>query len=172
MCRVKGQTLHKCHNYIRVVGVRSSDQLFVCGTNSYKPKCRHYRVTVSARVINSISASLLDFESSLFQNGQFEVKSEENGEGVCPYDPSDNNLAIFHGWFQFKTFKLMNFNSGQFTEDCQLSPDFFESILLNQVANDTRKNRPHPIQIHGFGGNFEFADISACVSNWFQIRFF
>ena len=32
-----------CHNYIRVLAKTGKDQLFVCGTNSYKPRCRSYK---------------------------------------------------------------------------------------------------------------------------------
>ena len=32
-----------CHNYVRVLAKKSDGELFVCGTNSYNPKCRSYR---------------------------------------------------------------------------------------------------------------------------------
>ena len=32
-----------CHNYVRVLAKRGDDELFVCGTNSYKPRCRNYK---------------------------------------------------------------------------------------------------------------------------------
>lgn len=32
----------ECQNHIRVIGKKPSGELFVCGTNAFKPKCRSY----------------------------------------------------------------------------------------------------------------------------------
>lgn len=47
MCRMKGKSAEQCQNYIRVLKLQSADMLYVCGTNSYKPRCRAYLITVS-----------------------------------------------------------------------------------------------------------------------------
>nr|XP_034326041.1 semaphorin-1A [Crassostrea gigas] len=36
------KTEEECQNHIRVIGKKPSGELFVCGTNAFKPKCRSY----------------------------------------------------------------------------------------------------------------------------------
>jgi len=54
---------------------KSEESLFVCGTNSFKPRCRDYRVHT--------------------HTGDFEITREVAGEGLCPYDPHHNSTAVF-----------------------------------------------------------------------------
>ncbi|CAL1546730.1 unnamed protein product [Lymnaea stagnalis] len=66
-----------CDNFIRVLVRKSSERVYICGTNSFQPRCRHYEIT---------------------DNGHFKmVKKEESegGTGVCPFDPKHNSTAIF-----------------------------------------------------------------------------
>jgi hypothetical protein len=44
---IKGKTSDQCQNYIRVIKRMSPDMLLICGTNAFKPKCRHYHIGVS-----------------------------------------------------------------------------------------------------------------------------
>jgi semaphorin 6 len=76
MCRLKGKSEQDCHNYIRVLAKKSDDLLLVCGTNSFKPRCRDYRYTAS---------------------GDYDMIRESAGEGICPYDPHHNSTAVFAG---------------------------------------------------------------------------
>ena len=35
-----------CQNYIRVLAKIAEDKVLICGTNAYKPLCRHYHLKV------------------------------------------------------------------------------------------------------------------------------
>jgi semaphorin 6 len=37
-----------CQNYIRVLAKIADNRVLICGTNAYKPLCRHYRQKVSS----------------------------------------------------------------------------------------------------------------------------
>ncbi|GBL76746.1 Semaphorin-1A [Araneus ventricosus] len=72
MCKMKGKSEEECQNYIRVLARKSEDTLLVCGTNAFKPICRHY-----------------------LQDADYTIVKEASGEGLCPYDPNHNSTAIF-----------------------------------------------------------------------------
>ncbi|KAL1422103.1 hypothetical protein MTO96_003910 [Rhipicephalus appendiculatus] len=74
MCKLKGKTEEACQNYIRVLARKSETVIFVCGTNSYKPRCRDYVIS---------------------PDGEYTVKEQVPGEGLCPFDPKNNSTAIF-----------------------------------------------------------------------------
>uniref|UniRef100_A0A0A9XEK4 Semaphorin-1A n=4 Tax=Lygus hesperus TaxID=30085 RepID=A0A0A9XEK4_LYGHE len=73
LCYLKGKSEEDCHNYIRVGAKLEEDHLLVCGTNAYKPLCRHYK----------------------FNENKLEVLKESEGQGWCPYDPNHNSTALF-----------------------------------------------------------------------------
>ncbi|XP_017786065.1 PREDICTED: semaphorin-1A-like [Nicrophorus vespilloides] len=73
MCSVKGKSEDDCQNYIRIYVETEPGQHLICGTNSYKPCCRHY-----AHV-----------------NGKYTVVKEVEGIGVCPYNPEHNSTAVY-----------------------------------------------------------------------------
>lgn len=73
MCKVKGKSEDECQNYIRVLAKISEDTILVCGTNAFKPLCRHYKQGTT----------------------DYKKIKENSGEGLCPYDPSHNSTAIF-----------------------------------------------------------------------------
>ncbi|XP_067131237.1 semaphorin-1A-like isoform X3 [Centruroides vittatus] len=73
MCKVKGKSEDECQNYIRVLAKISEDTILVCGTNAFKPLCRHYKQGAT----------------------DYKKIKENSGEGLCPYDPSHNSTAIF-----------------------------------------------------------------------------
>ncbi|KAF0289647.1 Semaphorin-1A [Amphibalanus amphitrite] len=75
LCIMKGLDEEACHNYIRVLAKRGDDQLFVCGTNSYKPKCRHYQKHPDV--------------------GYLPKGGQRDGRGLCPYDPNHNSTVTF-----------------------------------------------------------------------------
>jgi len=76
LCLVKGKNDDDCNNYIRVLAKTSDDQLLVCGTNSYNPRCRYYK---------------------LGDKGVYEVEKEFSGKGYCPFDPKHNSTSLFTG---------------------------------------------------------------------------
>ena len=47
MCLLKGKSATQCQNYIRIMATMKNGKFFVCGTNSFKPICRHYVIDVS-----------------------------------------------------------------------------------------------------------------------------
>ena len=76
-CRLKGQSDELCRNYIQVLLFKPSngsknEEIFVCGTNAFKPIC-------SWRRINSLET----------------VLSEEDGIAKCSYNPFWNTTSIF-----------------------------------------------------------------------------
>uniref|UniRef100_A0A3Q4AW81 Sema domain-containing protein n=1 Tax=Mola mola TaxID=94237 RepID=A0A3Q4AW81_MOLML len=74
MCTLKGKQGDECHNFIKVLVPRNDDLVFICGTNSFNPKCRTYRL------------------ANLTFNGE-----EINGMGRCPFDFKQTNIALFAG---------------------------------------------------------------------------
>lgn len=74
MCKLKGNSEEACQNYIRVLARKSESVIFVCGTNAYKPRCRDYVVS---------------------RDGEYSMKEEASGEGLCPFDPKHNSTAVF-----------------------------------------------------------------------------
>jgi semaphorin 6 len=42
-----------CQNYIRVLAKIAENRVLICGTNAYKPLCRHYHFKVSPPVLLS-----------------------------------------------------------------------------------------------------------------------
>ncbi|XP_077556479.1 semaphorin-1A-like isoform X2 [Haemaphysalis longicornis] len=74
MCKLKGNSEEACQNYIRVLARKSESVIFVCGTNAYKPRCRDYVIS---------------------RDGEYSMKEEASGEGLCPFDPKHNSTAVF-----------------------------------------------------------------------------
>ncbi|KAF5283592.1 hypothetical protein FQA39_LY17294 [Lamprigera yunnana] len=72
LCLLKGKSEDDCQNYIRILAFLSSNRLLVCGTNSYKPYCRHYTVL----------------------DDKYILENEFVGVGICPYNPEHNNTVI------------------------------------------------------------------------------
>ncbi|CRK88165.1 CLUMA_CG001950, isoform A [Clunio marinus] len=77
MCLLKGKNNSDCQNYIRIYARVSERQIMLCGTNSFKPMCRYYK-------LNPIS-----------DNGStYEMLQEFEGEAISPYSPTQNNTYI------------------------------------------------------------------------------
>ena len=114
----------ECQNYIRVLAQTDTSSLLVCGTNSFKPRCRTYTTIretpqVSAddkknnKNSNQTSKATTVSEGSkkgtvrprttttmqpqLIDDGILRLKHEFSGTGICPLDPSHNSTAIFTG---------------------------------------------------------------------------
>jgi len=77
LCLVKGKSEDECQNYVRVLARVGEEELLVCGTNSYNPRCRNYARSNAT--------------------GAYQVTREFSGKGYCPYDPRHNSTSIFAG---------------------------------------------------------------------------
>jgi len=110
MCLIKGKSEDECQNYIRVLAQTDTRNLLVCGTNSYKPKCRTYTTlpeitndasskkasngNKAAKAVDVAKAELKDDDEE--EGGPFfQMKHEFSGTGICPHDPRHNSTAIF-----------------------------------------------------------------------------
>uniref|UniRef100_A0A8C0GVX7 Semaphorin 6C n=1 Tax=Chelonoidis abingdonii TaxID=106734 RepID=A0A8C0GVX7_CHEAB len=71
-CAMRGKLRDECYNYIKVLVPKNDQSLFACGTNSFNPVCRTYKI------------------SSLEQEGE-----ELNGQARCPFDAKQTNVALF-----------------------------------------------------------------------------
>lgn len=78
-----------CQNYIRVLAKITPDKLLICGSNAYKPLCRHYKL----------------------RNGDYVVDKEFEGRGLCPYDPDHNSTAVYSDG-QLYTATVADFSGG------------------------------------------------------------
>ncbi|KAL5004298.1 hypothetical protein ScPMuIL_017754 [Solemya velum] len=77
MCISKQKSQDECQNYINVLGKKSNNELYVCGTNAFKPKCRVYKHQVRNKGM------------------EYKHSSEESGVGKSPYDPQLNSTAVY-----------------------------------------------------------------------------
>nr|CAD7195797.1 unnamed protein product [Timema douglasi] len=73
LCYLKGKSEDDCQNYVRVLAKIAPNKLLICGTNAYKPLCRHYH----------------------FSDGDYVVDKEYEGRGLCPYDPDHNSTGVY-----------------------------------------------------------------------------
>ncbi|CAL4068346.1 unnamed protein product [Meganyctiphanes norvegica] len=73
VCFNKGKSQDDCHNYIRVLARLGEGKFLICGTNSYKPLCRHYTQQ---------------------ENGTYNF-IESSGVGKCPFNPRHNSTYVF-----------------------------------------------------------------------------
>ena len=48
-CDLKGKGAEDCQNSIRVLSAVTASRLLVCGTNCYRPLCRHYLLDGAGR---------------------------------------------------------------------------------------------------------------------------
>ncbi|XP_066465153.1 semaphorin-6C isoform X3 [Eleutherodactylus coqui] len=70
-CAMRGKP-DECYNYIKVLVPKNDQTLLACGTNSFNPTCRSYKI------------------KTLEQEGE-----EFNGQARCPFDAKQANVAIF-----------------------------------------------------------------------------
>lgn len=75
VCQKRQKSLSECQNYIRVLVKKAPKELYMCGTNAFKPICRTYMQE---------------------DNGQYKkTLKDAPGTAVCPFDPSHNTTAIY-----------------------------------------------------------------------------
>ncbi|KAG8454461.1 hypothetical protein GDO86_000907 [Hymenochirus boettgeri] len=72
VCRMKGKQEDECRNFVKVLLLRDSRTLFICGTNAFNPVCADYSTESLEQVGDSLS-----------------------GMARCPYDPKHANVALF-----------------------------------------------------------------------------
>ncbi|XP_075048133.1 semaphorin-6C isoform X2 [Mixophyes fleayi] len=72
-CALRGKQ-QECYNYIKVLVPKNDQTLIACGTNSFNPMCRNYKI------------------KTLEQEGE-----EFNGQARCPFDAKQANVALFAG---------------------------------------------------------------------------
>ncbi|XP_040267353.1 semaphorin-6C isoform X4 [Bufo bufo] len=70
-CAMRGKP-DECYNYIKVLVPKNDQTLIACGTNSFNPTCRNYKI------------------KTLEQEGE-----EFNGQARCPFDAKQANIALF-----------------------------------------------------------------------------
>ena len=114
----------ECQNYVRVLAQPDSQTLLVCGTNSFKPKCRTYTTvrevlktpnntdggagTSNSKISSSTTTTMKQGTSNLttsttstpvelIDDGILRMKHEFTGRGICPLDPRHNSTAIYTG---------------------------------------------------------------------------
>ncbi|KAE8588531.1 hypothetical protein XENTR_v10022602 [Xenopus tropicalis] len=71
-CAMRGKLRDECYNYIKVLVPKNDQTLVACGTNSFNPMCRSYKI------------------KTLEQEGE-----EFNGQARCPFDAKQANVALF-----------------------------------------------------------------------------
>ncbi|XP_053560905.1 semaphorin-6C isoform X2 [Bombina bombina] len=71
-CALRGKQRDECYNYIKVLVPKDDQTLIACGTNSFNPMCRSYKIKT------------LEKEGDDF-----------NGQARCPFDAKYGNLALF-----------------------------------------------------------------------------
>ncbi|XP_056408070.1 semaphorin-6D-like isoform X4 [Hyla sarda] len=70
-CAMRGKP-DECYNYVKVLVPKNDQTLIACGTNSFNPTCRNYKI------------------KTLEQEGE-----EFNGQARCPFDAKQANVALF-----------------------------------------------------------------------------
>lgn len=92
LCVLKGKYERDCHNYLRVHARLSDGQILLCGTNSYKPRCRHYAPTEqSADAVDASPSSSASGGNSM----RYEITRDVEAQGLCPYSPTHNSTYVF-----------------------------------------------------------------------------
>lgn len=126
LCALKGKQDADCQNYIRVFARIDEHKALVCGTNSYKPMCRQYKISGTGKStqithenettepisivandsnVESIGSSTESDNSvkseivseESVNDGPYELINEIDGQGRCPYSPTHNSSYIFTG---------------------------------------------------------------------------
>lgn len=73
-CLKKKKSEDQCQNYIRLYGKKDNGDVYLCGTNAFKPRCRVYKKQ---------------------EDSTYEMVTEEDGVGKCPFDPLQNSTAVY-----------------------------------------------------------------------------
>ncbi|XP_037941446.1 semaphorin-1A-like [Teleopsis dalmanni] len=80
LCALKGKHEADCHNYLRVFARVSDGKILICGTNSYKPRCRHYKPLSEVKPNTA---------------PKYEIVYDVEAQGLCPYSPAHNSTYAY-----------------------------------------------------------------------------
>nr|XP_018669349.1 semaphorin-6D-like isoform X3 [Ciona intestinalis] len=80
-CIDVGKQEYECKNFIRVVELRQDNTLYVCGTNSYEPKCRIY--------------TRAQFAAATPHNSPYTSEEMCNEQCGCPQNPVTTSVALY-----------------------------------------------------------------------------
>ncbi|KAM8713522.1 hypothetical protein ACLKA7_013786 [Drosophila subpalustris] len=86
LCMLKGKHEWDCHNYLRVFARLPDGQILLCGTNSYKPRCRHYA---------PVEATPDAVDAGAGNSMRYEITRDVEAQGLCPYSPAHNSTYAF-----------------------------------------------------------------------------
>ncbi|XP_045482702.1 semaphorin-1A-like [Harmonia axyridis] len=126
LCFLKGKTEDDCQNYIRILYRPEPGKLVICGTNSYKPRCREYLEE---------------------PNGQYKKEREFEGIGICPYNPDHNSSTVFSD-NQLYSATVADFSGGD--PIIYRDPQRTEQLDLKQL------NAPHFVSTVPYGEHIYF----------------
>lgn len=127
MCMLKGKNTTDCQNYIRIYAHVSDEQIVLCGTNSFKPACRYYKVNPISSIDSPVHEMIKEFE----------------GEAISPYSPNQNNTYIYTSDMN----ELYTATTAGFAGSTQLiyrqpllntTPDSFTGIVPQTLRTDSR----------------------------------
>ncbi|XP_015783936.1 semaphorin-5A-like [Tetranychus urticae] len=125
-CRMKGQSESLCRNYVKVLLGKNTTEvnstlaegdsvnIFVCGTNAFKPVC-------SWRKSDSLNT----------------IESEEDASGKCPYNPSWNTTSLFTSRGIYFYFGPMD-SQGHDNAVLRSKPSKSSTKWARTIAADTR----------------------------------
>lgn len=97
LCALKGKHESDCHNYIRVFARLDDNQILLCGTNSYKPRCRHYAPASASSLDDNYEMPPAMVSTTNFSGNlqPFEIVRDVEAQGLCPYSPVHNSTYAF-----------------------------------------------------------------------------
>ncbi|ALC40972.1 Sema-1b [Drosophila busckii] len=122
LCTLKGKLEWDCHNYLRVYARLSDGQILLCGTNSYKPRCRHY--TPVEQPADAVDGSSM----------RYELTRDVEAQGLCPYSPAHNSTYAFADG-QLYSATVADFSGGDpliYRENLNLRTEQYDLKQLNQ----------------------------------------
>ncbi|VDI14838.1 semaphorin 6 [Mytilus galloprovincialis] len=73
-CLMRRNSEEQCQNYIRLYGKKDNGDVYLCGTNAFKPRCRVYKKQ---------------------PDDSFKMVTEEDGVGKSPFHPMQNSTAVY-----------------------------------------------------------------------------
>uniref|UniRef100_A0A8C5R436 Semaphorin 6C n=1 Tax=Leptobrachium leishanense TaxID=445787 RepID=A0A8C5R436_9ANUR len=133
-CAIKGKQ-DECYNYIKVLVPKNDQTLIACGTNSFNPVCRNYKI------------------KTLDQEGE-----DFNGQARCPFDAKQANVALYAGGSLYSA-TVADFQAS----DAVIYRSLGENPVLRTVKYDSKWLRePHFIHAVEYGSYvyFFFREIS------------
>lgn len=101
LCKLKGGNDDACQNYVRVFGRIGPERIMVCGTNAYKPLCKHYRVEVW-NIKFVITISFTQTWASL----EWSISAWTDGENFIGELLTAASLMVFYWFMGYPNLKI------------------------------------------------------------------